>query len=83
MLFAATVFAMPMLLDNEIDFVTAVITSIRAVLASPVPMLGWGVLVTVATILALAPVFLGLLVVLPVLGHATWHLYRIVVVPDA
>ena len=46
-------------------------------------MLGWGVLVTVATILALAPVFLGLLVVLPVLGHATWHLYRIVVVPDA
>jgi uncharacterized membrane protein len=82
-LFAATVFAMPMLLDNEIDFVTAVITSIRAVLASPVPMLSWGVLVTVATIVALAPVFLGLLVVLPVLGHATWHLYRIVVVPDA
>jgi uncharacterized membrane protein len=82
-LFATTVFAMPMLLDNEIDFVTAVITSIKGVLASPVTMLGWGVLVTVATILALAPVFLGLLVVLPVLGHATWHLYQIAVIPEA
>ncbi len=82
-LFATTVFAMPMLLDNEIDFVTAVITSIKGVLASPVTMLGWGVLVTLATILALAPAFLGLLVVLPVLGHATWHLYQTAVVPAA
>lgn len=74
-LFTTTVFAMPMLLDTEIDFVTAMITSIKGVLASPVTMLGWGVLVTAATLIALAPVFLGLLVVLPVLGHATWHLY--------
>lgn len=80
-LFATTVFAMPMLLDNEIDFVTAVITSIKAVLASPVTMLAWGVLVTATTLLALAPVFLGLLVVLPVLGHATWHLYAIAATP--
>lgn len=80
-LFATTVFAMPMLLDSEIDFITAVITSVKGVLASPVTMLGWGVLVTVATIIALAPVFLGLLVVLPVLGHATWHLYAIAARP--
>lgn len=80
-LFATTVFAMPMLLDNEIDFVTAVITSVKGVLASPVAMLGWGVMVTAVTILALAPMFLGLLVVLPVLGHATWHLYAIAATP--
>ena len=76
-LFSTTVFAMPMLLDTELDFVTASVTSIRAVAASPVPMLGWGVLVTATTLLALAPGFLGLLIVLPVLGHATWHLYAL------
>jgi len=76
-LFATTVFAMPMLLDTEVDFVTAMVTSIRAVLASPIPMLGWGVVVTAATLVALAPFFLGLLVILPVLGHATWHLYAL------
>jgi uncharacterized membrane protein len=76
-LFSTTVFAMPMLLDTEIDFVTAIVTSIRAVLASPIPMLGWGVVVTAATVVALAPFFLGLLVILPVLGHATWHLYAL------
>jgi uncharacterized membrane protein len=76
-LFATTVFAMPMLLDTEVDFVTAMVTSIRAVLASPIPMLGWGVVVTAATLVALAPFFLGLLVILPVLGHATCHLYAL------
>ena len=64
-------------LDTEVDFVTAMVTSIRAVLASPIPMLGWGVVVTAATLVALAPFFLGLLVILPVLGHATWHLYAL------
>lgn len=82
-LFAVTVFAMPMLLDTEIDFVTAAITSIRAVLASPGPMLGWGVVVTALTVLALLPMFLGLIVVLPVLGHATWHLYALAREPGA
>jgi uncharacterized membrane protein len=82
-LFSTTVFAMPMLLDTDIDFVTATVTSIRGVLASPVTMLGWGVLVTAATIIALVPLFLGLLVVLPVLGHATWHLYALAARPSA
>lgn len=76
-LFSTTVFAMPMLLDTEIDFVTAMITSVKAVLASPLPMLGWGVVITAATIVAMAPFFLGLLLILPVLGHATWHLYAL------
>jgi len=80
-LFSLTVFAMPMLLDTEVDFVTAMIESTRAVLASPLPMLGWGVVVTTMTMIAMVPLFLGLLVVLPVLGHATWHLYALAASP--
>lgn len=76
-LFSTTVFAMPMLLDTELDFVTATITSVQAVFRSPLPMLGWGVVITALTIVALAPMFLGLLVILPILGHATWHLYAL------
>jgi uncharacterized membrane protein len=79
-LFAITVFAMPMLLDTELDFVTATILS---VLASPLPMLSWGVVVTGLTLMALAPMFLGLFVILPVLGHATWHLYALARQPQA
>lgn len=80
-LFSTTVFAMPMLLDTEIDFVTAMITSVRGVFASPATMLAWGVVVTALTVIALAPFFLGLLVVLPILGHATWHLYTLAKTP--
>lgn len=76
-LFSLTVFSMPMLLDTELDFVTAMLESARGVLASPVPMLGWGVVVTTMTMIAMVPLFLGLLVVMPVLGHATWHLYAL------
>ncbi|KQU74358.1 hypothetical protein ASC75_21570 [Aminobacter sp. DSM 101952] len=79
-LFSITVISIPMLLDREVDFVTAMITSVRTVLASPVVMLGWGLVVTLAVLAACVPFFLGLLVVLPVLGHATWHLYRRAVV---
>lgn len=79
-LFSITVISIPMLLDREVDFVTAMITSVRTVLASPLVMLGWGLVVTIAVLAACVPFFLGLLVVLPVLGHATWHLYRRAVV---
>ncbi|OCW58138.1 DUF2189 domain-containing protein [Hoeflea olei] len=75
-LFSTTVISLPMLAEREVDFVTAIITSIAVVMKSPVPMLGFGFIVGVATLLALLPAFVGLLVVLPVLGHATWHLYR-------
>ena len=75
-LFSITVFSIPMLLEREADFVTAMITSLKAVFQSPVAMLGWGVFVTLAVLAASIPLFLGLLVVLPVFGHATWHLYR-------
>jgi uncharacterized membrane protein len=75
LLYALTVMGMPMLVDREVDFVTAMITSMGVVLRNPVPMLIWGLIVVAALILGLFPYFFGLLVVLPVLGHATWHLY--------
>jgi len=79
LLYMITVVSLPLLLDREVDFVTAMITSFQAVTANPVPMLAWGVLIAVLTFAALIPWFLGLLVVLPLLGHATWHLYRLMV----
>jgi uncharacterized membrane protein len=78
-LFSLTVVSFPLLLDRDIDFVTAMITSVRAVVASPGPMIGWAAVVVILMIVACLPAFLGLLVVLPVLGHATWHLYRRIV----
>lgn len=75
-LFSTTVIALPMLAEREVDFVTAMITSVAAVVKNPLPMLGFGFVVGCATLLALLPAFAGLLLVLPVLGHATWHLYR-------
>lgn len=82
-LFSITVISVPLLMERELDIVTAMITSFKAVLANPPVMLGWGVVVTLAVILGSLPVFLGLLVVLPVLGHATWHLYKRAVKPIA
>lgn len=81
LLFSVTVVSIPMLLDRDVDFITAIITSVKAVLLNPAVMLGWGLIVLVLTVAALVPAFLGLLVVLPVLGHATWHLYQKLVEP--
>ncbi len=80
-LFSITVISCPLLLDRNVDFVTAMISSVKSVFTSPVPMLGWGVVVTLAVIVSVIPAFLGLFIVLPVLGHATWHLYRKAVGP--
>ncbi|MAB00234.1 MAG: hypothetical protein CMN87_13615 [Stappia sp.] len=81
-LFSLTVVSFPMLLDREVDFITAMITSVRAVVTSPVPMIGWALVVTVTLLVSMLPFFIGLLVTLPVLGHTTWHLYR-AIVPEA
>ena len=80
-LFSATVIAMPMLLDREMDFITAMLTSIRVVRENPAVMLGWAAVITVTIVLALVPAFLGLVFALPVLGHTTWHLYQRAVTP--
>ncbi len=78
-LFSTTVISMPLLMERSYDFVTALVTSIRAVITNLVPMLTFGFIVTVLAFIALVPFFLGLLIVLPVLGHATWHLYKKVI----
>ncbi|MGK7754778.1 MULTISPECIES: DUF2189 domain-containing protein [unclassified Roseovarius] len=83
LLYSMTVIALPLLLDREIDFVTAMITSIQTVAGHPGPMLGWAALVATLTFAALVPAFLGLFVVLPLLGHGTWHLYRQIVAAGA
>jgi len=80
-LFSLTVVSFPLLLDRDVDFVTAMVTSVRAVVTSPVPMIGWAAIIVVLLIVSSIPYFLGLLVTLPVLGHATWHLYRRIVAP--
>lgn len=75
-LYALTVVSLPMLLDREIDFVTAMLTSVALVRANPLLMLGWGAMIAVAVFAGMVTLFFGLLIVLPVLGHASWHLYR-------
>jgi uncharacterized membrane protein len=79
--FTLTVVSFPLLLDRDVDFITAMIASVKAVVASPVVMIGWGLVTAAVLLLAILPGFVGLLVALPVLGHATWHLYRRIVIP--
>jgi uncharacterized membrane protein len=80
-LFSLTVVSFPLLLDRDVDFVTAMVTSVRAVVTSPLPMTGWAAIIVMLLTVSAIPFFLGLLVTLPVLGHATWHLYRRIVAP--
>jgi len=80
-LYAISVVSFPLLVDREIDFVTGMITSVSAVMQNFWVMVVWAGIIAVLTVVAMAPMFLGLLVVLPVLGHATWHLYRRVLEP--
>jgi len=73
----------PLLLDRDVGAAVAVFTSIRVVLANPVTMALWGLIVAFLLMAGSLPFFLGLTVVMPVLGHATWHLYRKAVASDA
>lgn len=75
-IFSVSVVSYPFLLDRDRDFVTAMITSIRVVSASPMVMLSWGIYVATMLVIAMMPMFLGLVIVLPWLGHASWHLYK-------
>jgi uncharacterized membrane protein len=78
---AISVVSFPLLLDRRVRTSTAVRTSVRAVILNPVPMLAWGLIVAGSLVLGTIPVLVGLIVVMPVLGHATWHLYR-KLIPD-
>jgi len=86
-LFAVTVLTIsvvsfPLLLDREVGAVVALLTSVRSVLRNPLPMAAWGLIVAALLLIGSLPLFFGLAVVMPILGHSTWHLYRAVVVPQ-
>jgi len=74
-----SVISFPMLLDRNVSIVTAIHTSVSSVFANPVNMMKWGLIVSASLVIGAIPIFIGLAVVLPVLGHSTWHLYRKVV----
>ena len=76
LIFVTSVISIPMILDRQVDAISAGLTSMRACLQNPGVMLLWGALITGSVALAMLPWFLGLLVVGPVVGHATWHAYR-------
>lgn len=80
LIFAFTVVSMPMILDRKTDAITAALTSFRLVLTQPGVMIFWGLIIATTTFLAMLPAFIGLLVVGPVIGHASWHAYRAAVV---
>jgi len=85
-LFAAAVLTIsvvsfPLLLDRDVGAVVAVLTSVRATLKNPLVIAAWGLIVAALLLLGSLPLFVGLAVVMPVLGHSTWHLYRKLVEP--
>jgi uncharacterized membrane protein len=81
LLFSISVVSFPLVLDRDVDFVTAMITSVKAVFMSPAPMAFFALTIAVTLFLSALSGFVGLLIGLPILGHATWHLYKRIVVP--
>jgi uncharacterized membrane protein len=79
---AVSVVSFPLLLDRDAGALIAVATSIKTVRKNPIPMALWGLIVAAALLIGSLPFFMGLTLVVPVLGHATWHLYRKVVACD-
>ncbi len=77
-----SVVSFPLMLDRHASAIDAIRTSLRAVMENPIPMAVWGLIVAALLVIGSLPLFVGLAVVLPVLGHATWHLYRKLVEPD-
>lgn len=73
--YAMTVISLPMLVERKVDFLTAIIGSFKVVRANFAVMIGWAAIIAAVLFIAMMPGFLGLLVALPVLAHATWHLY--------
>ncbi|KFG69046.1 DUF2189 domain-containing protein [Microvirga sp. BSC39] len=76
-----SVISFPLLLDRDVGAAVAVYTSVKAVVMNPLTMALWGLIVAAALLVGSLPLFVGLAIVMPVLGHATWHLYRRVVEP--
>jgi uncharacterized membrane protein len=78
--FSITAFSPPLVVDRDVDFVTAMTASVRAVVANPRPMLAWAIVIGADLAVSFATLFVALLAIFPVLGHTTWHLYRRVIV---
>jgi uncharacterized membrane protein len=76
-----SVVSFPMLVDRDVSAATAVRTSVRAAIENPLPVALWGLVVAIGLLLGAVPFLIGLAVVLPILGHATWHIYRKLVEP--
>lgn len=76
LLFSISVIGVPLLLDKDVDIVTAIVTSLQATIENRDAMLYWGLTVVGAIVVAMLPIFLGMILVFPVLGHASWHIYR-------
>ena len=74
--YAMTVVSLPMLVERKVDFLTAIISSLKTIKRNSFVMFAWAVIIAALLFLAMLPAFLGLFIALPVLGHATWHLYR-------
>lgn len=83
LVFSASAFSLPMMLDRQADTVTAVLTSVNAVLRNKGPMVVWAALIGLCLIVSFATAFLGLAVLMPVVGYATWHGYRDTIRADA
>ena len=81
LIFLSSAISIPMILDRQTDAISAALTSFRACLQNPGVMLSWAALVAILTIIAIIPGFLGMLVIAPVLGHASWHAYREITSP--
>lgn len=75
-LFSFTVVGLPLLMEREVDFISAIITSVQAVTGNPVSLGLWGATIAILLFAGMVPLFLGLFITLPVLGHASWHMYR-------
>jgi uncharacterized membrane protein len=73
---AISIVSVPLMLDHDVGLFTAIGASLRAMLANPLPIAVWGLIVAAGLVFGTAPLFLGLIFVMPVLGHASWHLYR-------
>lgn len=82
LIFGISVIAIPMILDRQVDAVSAGLTSLRACIQNPGVMLLWGAIITLLIGLSMLPYFIGLIIVGPVIGHATWHAYRDIVPVD-
>ncbi len=79
--FSITVVSCPLLLDRDVDFVTAMVSSVKSVLLNPWPLLVWALTIALFLAFGLLSGLLGLIVILPLLGHASWHVYRKLVEP--